>query len=381
MPCSDDEGRAGRPKQPSSQSQTGRRKRMRVFTPDDRASHRVVEKQRREALNTQFIELARLLPGLATTRRLSKSIIVSESIVHQKKQREQRLACAHQVRTILAEQESLLVEVNSLRHQLGIAERREGGKLSGEVMEVLKVEEEVFGTFPAGFGDNGEEANDGDEEMGDVEEERRDSSSVRRSRRSASRSMSNASNRTSSRSPTSSTRGAKVGQPVHVSPSPPAQSESSPGASVDAIPATTTVGAPPVTYDADFLAIFANASSSIPAPQLSFGFPPTTNMVSQSAAFANQLPLGLAQKQFDLRGPDVIGDYIGGSDFTFPPPGEPQQQPAADDIWRFLQQHPSANLMHAAGLLDAEFTGVVAEGTPYSVYPSVHLGTHGGFVG
>ncbi|KAJ7105847.1 hypothetical protein C8R44DRAFT_886309 [Mycena epipterygia] len=61
MPSTDDESRASGPRQTS---QMGRRKRMRVFTSDDRASHRVIEKQRREAPNTQFTELARLLPGL-----------------------------------------------------------------------------------------------------------------------------------------------------------------------------------------------------------------------------------------------------------------------------------------------------------------------------
>ncbi|KAJ7698034.1 hypothetical protein B0H17DRAFT_881761, partial [Mycena rosella] len=130
-----------------------RRKRTRVFTPDDRATHRVIEKERREALNTQFIDLARLLPGLATTRRLSKSIIVSEAIAHQKKQRAQRLVCAQQIRAMRAEQESLLSEINTLRVQVGNPDRKEVEPLSAEALEMLAVEDEVFGAFPAGFGD------------------------------------------------------------------------------------------------------------------------------------------------------------------------------------------------------------------------------------
>lgn len=40
-----------------------KKKRIRVFTPDDRASHRVIEKQRREALNERFIvRCVHLLP-------------------------------------------------------------------------------------------------------------------------------------------------------------------------------------------------------------------------------------------------------------------------------------------------------------------------------
>ncbi|KAJ6595201.1 hypothetical protein DFH09DRAFT_906312 [Mycena vulgaris] len=287
MPGTDDEGSA-RPPNQGSLTQTGRRKRMRVFTPDDRATYRVVEKQRREALNTQFIELARLLPGLATTRRLSKSIIVTESIVHQKKQRDQRLACAQQIRAMRVEQESLLAEVNALRAQLGITERREGEPVSAEAAETLTVEEEVFGAFLAGISDNDDDANEGEDDVGgDLDEDRRGLSAVRRSRRSTSRSMSNASarsmsntsNRASSRSPASSigTRAWSAG-PLNVSPSPPAQSEMSPAASTS--DASSIAGTPPSAYDADFLAMFASPSPSILTTPLSFGFPPTNDMVS-----------------------------------------------------------------------------------------------------
>ncbi|KAH7055758.1 hypothetical protein B0J12DRAFT_429662 [Macrophomina phaseolina] len=133
-----------------------KKKRIRVFTPDDRASHRVIEKQRREALNERFIQLARLLPGLASHHRLSKSIIVNESIAHHKKQRAERLAAAREIRCFLAEREDLLAEVNSWRTRFGPigAELRQGQPLSENARDLLKVEDEVFGKFPNGFGDN-----------------------------------------------------------------------------------------------------------------------------------------------------------------------------------------------------------------------------------
>ncbi|KAJ7118355.1 hypothetical protein C8R44DRAFT_878953 [Mycena epipterygia] len=48
----------------------------------------------------------------------------------------------------------------------------------------------------------------------------------------------------------------------------------------------------PTSYDADFLAIFSTPPSSIPTAQLSFGFSPTMNLLSENAPFADQYPLG-----------------------------------------------------------------------------------------
>ncbi|KAJ7453483.1 hypothetical protein FB451DRAFT_1281394 [Mycena latifolia] len=326
MPGTDDE-RPSPPSKPQASTSTGRRKRQRIFTPDDRASHRVIEKQRREALNTQFIDLARLLPGLASTRRLSKALIVAEAIAHQKKQRAQRLAAAQALRSLRTERTALLSEVHALRVQLGITAHPEAGIAANEndnktagggaEDELLDVESEVFGAFPAGFGDNGD-CGDGDDDMeaGEPEELRS------RGRRSVSRSVSSPS---TSRSPA----GAKA------PPSPPAQPEAS--------TSETNVRTPAAVYETDaFLALLsapAAASASASAP-LAFDFPPTAE------------PLGLDVATFP--------------DFVFPPPSSavstasPIEAPAGvDDMWAFLQQtHPGASAsMAAMGLFDTGLMG------------------------
>ncbi|KAL1721236.1 hypothetical protein EV715DRAFT_271217 [Schizophyllum commune] len=149
------------------------KKRRRTFTADDRAQHRVIEKQRREALNEKFIDLARLLPNLAHVRRLSKGLIVDASIAHHKRQRAQRLLAAQEVKLLLEEREGLYKEVDALREKLKEPPADPAPKrpeLRPETKQVLAVEEEVCGTFPAGFGDNGpedgqEEGENGDSDM------------------------------------------------------------------------------------------------------------------------------------------------------------------------------------------------------------------------
>ncbi|KAL3421497.1 hypothetical protein PVAG01_07942 [Phlyctema vagabunda] len=133
------------------------KKRVRAFTSDDRASHRIIEKQRREALNQQFLELARLLPGLANVRRLSKSVIVSESISYLKAQREIRLAAAKEVRLLLTERDNALERLNGHQGQFNAVThgKQAGRPISEALLNLLNVEDEKFGSFPGGFGDNG----------------------------------------------------------------------------------------------------------------------------------------------------------------------------------------------------------------------------------
>ncbi|EME43670.1 hypothetical protein DOTSEDRAFT_72883 [Dothistroma septosporum NZE10] len=59
-----------------------RKKRARHFSSDERARHRIIERERREAFNTSLLELASLLPALDDTKEslLSKHLIVQESI-------------------------------------------------------------------------------------------------------------------------------------------------------------------------------------------------------------------------------------------------------------------------------------------------------------
>ncbi|KAJ3096093.1 hypothetical protein HDU97_006215 [Phlyctochytrium planicorne] len=49
---------------------------------DKRAAHNAIERARRESLNCRFLELAQVIPSLASTKKPSKSIIVSKSIDH-----------------------------------------------------------------------------------------------------------------------------------------------------------------------------------------------------------------------------------------------------------------------------------------------------------
>ncbi|CZR56419.1 uncharacterized protein PAC_06307 [Phialocephala subalpina] len=132
------------------------KKRIRSFTADERATHSAIEKQRREALNANFIDLARMIPALAPVHRLSKSLIVSESINHLQAQREMCLAAASEIRSILAENIELIAEVNGWREQYGVGlGSRQVKPVNDAVQSLLEIDQQVFGTFPAGFGDNG----------------------------------------------------------------------------------------------------------------------------------------------------------------------------------------------------------------------------------
>lgn len=112
-------------------------------------------------------DLARLLPGLASVRRPSKSNIVNNSISHLSAQRGYRLSAARELRTLLAERDELLTEVNSWRSRNGV-DARESTGVTAAIEGVLKVEEETFGVFTAGFGPDGD---DDDEDGGDGEGE------------------------------------------------------------------------------------------------------------------------------------------------------------------------------------------------------------------
>ncbi|KAL1747760.1 hypothetical protein HDZ31DRAFT_60937 [Schizophyllum fasciatum] len=160
------------------------KKRRRAFTATDRAQHRVIEKQRREALNDRFIDLARLLPALAPVRRLSKGLILDASVAHLRALR----AAAPELRALLAERDALFAaraeadtlhaEIDALRARLGEPPRERGtarGEAQGgarqcrkttrrEAARVLALLEAPCGPFPRGFGDNGAEGEGGDGE-------------------------------------------------------------------------------------------------------------------------------------------------------------------------------------------------------------------------
>ncbi|KAF7293219.1 Macrophage erythroblast attacher isoform 1 [Mycena chlorophos] len=93
---------------------------QRISTAERRASHNAVERQRREALNARFLDLAGVLPNLASVRRPSKSSIVNSSIAYINASRRQRILAAQQLRMVAAECESLRREANEWRSRAGV---------------------------------------------------------------------------------------------------------------------------------------------------------------------------------------------------------------------------------------------------------------------
>jgi hypothetical protein len=67
------------------------------------------------------------------------------------------LAAASEIQAILAENLELVAEVNSWREQYSAVgmTTRHVKPINDAVLELLKVDQEVLGTFPGGFGDNG----------------------------------------------------------------------------------------------------------------------------------------------------------------------------------------------------------------------------------
>ena len=114
-------------------------------------------------------DLACLIPNLAPANRLSKSLIVKESIDYLRTQRGVRLAAATEVRQLLADYDALRVEINnwrSLYHPGGVQEVQ-ARPVNNALQDLLEVDQEVFGKFPGGFGDNGT-GDEHDEDHGDI---------------------------------------------------------------------------------------------------------------------------------------------------------------------------------------------------------------------
>ncbi|KAL4928024.1 basic helix-loop-helix domain-containing protein [Aspergillus undulatus] len=120
------------------------------------ARNLAIEKRRREELNEDFVNLARLLPGLAHARRLSKVSIVKESIRHLKQQREMCLAAGRDMQELLSENNRLVSEVNGLRSQvwgptMPLSAPR---PMTDTMARLIAVKNEIYGEFPVGYGDN-----------------------------------------------------------------------------------------------------------------------------------------------------------------------------------------------------------------------------------
>jgi hypothetical protein len=92
-----------------------RKPNRRANTAERRATHNAVERQRRETLNGRFLDLAALLPNLATVRRPSKSAIVNSSIAIVHAHRRRIALSARALRTLKAESDALRRELNEWR--------------------------------------------------------------------------------------------------------------------------------------------------------------------------------------------------------------------------------------------------------------------------
>lgn len=87
----------------------------RANTAERRATHNAVERQRRETLNSRFLDLAALLPNLSQIRRPSKSSIVNSSIAHIQASRRHRLIASRELKMLKNEADALRREVNEWR--------------------------------------------------------------------------------------------------------------------------------------------------------------------------------------------------------------------------------------------------------------------------
>jgi hypothetical protein len=92
----------------------------RANTAERRATHNAVERQRRETLNGRFLDLAALLPNLASVRRPSKSAIVNSSIALVHSMRRARATSARELRLLKLEADALRAEVNQWRERAGM---------------------------------------------------------------------------------------------------------------------------------------------------------------------------------------------------------------------------------------------------------------------
>ncbi|RBR15934.1 uncharacterized protein FIESC28_07136 [Fusarium coffeatum] len=139
-----------------TKSQKPKRKgRPRPLPPDVTARNLAIEKQRRGEMNENFLELARMLPNIASARRLTKVLIVNKSIEHVRQQRELCLAADRDMQDLLAENRRLVDQINAIRIQVngpGVMPM-EAKPVTETMKQLAETKNQVFGTFAAGFGD------------------------------------------------------------------------------------------------------------------------------------------------------------------------------------------------------------------------------------
>lgn len=130
--------------------------RPRPLPPDVNARNLANEKKKRGEMNEKFLEMARLVPGLASAKKLNKVLIVNETVSHLRHQRSVCIAAAHDVQGVLDENRSLRAELEALRRETGQILRSSVQKrpliLSDALSEFLSIETQPLGAFPDGLG-------------------------------------------------------------------------------------------------------------------------------------------------------------------------------------------------------------------------------------
>lgn len=142
----------------STDTRSGNVKKTRRARPSPNANARnlSIEKQRREAMNKQLLEMARLVPSLACAPRLNKVVIVNKTVEHLQEQRNMCVAAGRDMHDLLAENRRLVSEISALRIQFGAVATSpiEPRAITPAMARLMAVENEVLGTFPAGFEDS-----------------------------------------------------------------------------------------------------------------------------------------------------------------------------------------------------------------------------------
>ncbi|KAF4462772.1 Isoflavone reductase like P3 [Fusarium albosuccineum] len=130
----------------NSASAKPHKKRVRNFTADDRAAHRIFEKKRRESFRERLNDLARELPALAgkNPSRLSKHDVLDESISRHKLMQATSIDLVESLKTILQERDELLAEVNSWRATAGIGDRQPTADMNLD--ELARLESKIRGS-------------------------------------------------------------------------------------------------------------------------------------------------------------------------------------------------------------------------------------------
>ncbi|KAL7920728.1 hypothetical protein ACQKWADRAFT_153649 [Trichoderma austrokoningii] len=99
-----------------------KKKRIRNWTADDRAAHRVFERSRREAFKERLTTLASLIPSLQSTdpNRLSKHVVIDQSVALHKVEQQKIVESDQKLHRLVAERDELLSELNTWRLNAGL---------------------------------------------------------------------------------------------------------------------------------------------------------------------------------------------------------------------------------------------------------------------